>query len=216
MVFTGIVEELGTLVSSSSPPEDRSDGSSGGARLVLGAALVLEGTAVGDSISVNGCCLTVVDLGPGWWAADVVAETLRRTNLGRLRQGDPVNLERSLSLGSRLGGHLVQGHVDAVGTITRPAPDLAVAAPDQVRRYLVGKGSITVDGVSLTVVSVTDDGFTVAVIPHTMGVTTLGRKAAGDQVNLETDVIAKYAERLLAGGMESPYTVLGPMEGSAP
>jgi riboflavin synthase len=185
-------------------------------RLVFGASLVLHGTAVGDSISVNGCCLTVVDAGPGWWAADAVAETLRRTNLGDLKAGDPVNLERSLSLGSRLGGHLVQGHVDGVGTITKPAPELAVTAPEAVRRYLVEKGSVTVDGVSLTVVSVTAEGFTVAVIPHTMGVTTLGRKATGDKVNLEADVIAKYAERLLAGGVDTPYTVLGGSEGSVP
>jgi riboflavin synthase len=174
--------------------------------------VVLHGTAVGDSICVNGCCLTVVDTGPGWWAADVVPETLHRTDLGDLKAGDPVNLERSLSLSSRLGGHLVQGHVDGVGIITNPPPDLAISAPEQVRRYLVEKGSIAVEGVSLTVVDVTTQGFSVAVIPHTMGVTTLGRKVAGDKTNLEVDVIAKYAERLLLSGVDSPYLVLGRSE----
>jgi riboflavin synthase len=197
-VFTGIVEELGTLLSSEPGPD--------GARLVFGAGAVLEGSAVGDSIAVNGCCLTLVDRGPGCWAADAVAETLARTNLGDLRPGDPVNLERPLALGERLGGHLVQGHVDGVGRVTRAAPDLHVGAAPELRRYLVPKGSVTVDGVSLTVVDVTGDGFTVAIIPHTMAVTTLGSKGPGDRVNLEVDVIAKYAESLLRAGAESPYS----------
>ena len=205
-MFTGIVEELGRLISS-----DRSDDR---ARLVFGAGLALDGTGIGDSISVNGCCLTVVDMGPGWWAADAVAETLTRTSLGALSPGDEVNLERSLALGDRLGGHLVQGHVDGVGRVVRPAPDLLVAAPEAVRRYLVEKGSVTVDGVSLTVVAVTDDGFSVAVIPHTMAVTTLGRRTAGQLVNLEADVIAKYAESLLRGGLASPYLSLATDERS--
>ena len=204
-MFTGIVEELGSLASS--------DAAGDGRRLVFRAGTVIEGSGIGDSIAVNGCCLTVVDIGPGWWAADAVSETLARTNLGDLSAGDPVNLERPVSVGSRLGGHLVQGHVDAVGRITRPAPDLAVAAPGSVRPYLVEKGSVTVDGVSLTVVSVTEDGFTVAVIPHTMGVTTLGRKGEGDPVNLEADVIAKYTERLLQAGVESPYAASGGVPG---
>jgi riboflavin synthase len=144
-----------------------------------------------------------------------VAETLRRTNLGDLKPGEPVNLERSLSLSSRLGGHLVQGHVDGIGIITNPAPHLTVSAPEQVQRYLVEKGSITVDGVSLTVVALTTQGFSVAVIPHTMGVTTLGRKVAGDKTNLEVDVIAKYAERLLLSGVDSPYLVHERSEGGA-
>ena len=202
-MFTGIVEEMGTLAALEPSPTAED-----GLRLVFSAALVTEGTAVGDSISVNGCCLTVVDAGPGWWSADAVSETLGRTNLGQVAVGDPVNLERAMSLGGRLGGHLVQGHVDAVGTVVRPAPELFVAAPDAVRRYLVEKGSVTVDGVSLTVVSVTDEGFSVAVIPHTMGVTTLGRRREGDQVNLEVDVMAKYAERLLSAGVGSPYRAL--------
>ncbi|HEV2369068.1 MAG TPA: riboflavin synthase [Acidimicrobiales bacterium] len=200
-MFTGIVEELGAL--------SASERTATGARLVFSASRVLEGSAIGDSISVNGCCLTVTDLGPGWWAADAVSETLDRTNLGALRVGDPVNFERPLAPTGRLGGHLVQGHVDGVGTIVAPAPDLEVDAPEGVRRYLVEKGSVTVDGVSLTVVKVNPSGFTVAVIPHTLGATTLGSKVAGDPVNLEADVIAKYTERLLLAGTESPYSSLG-------
>jgi riboflavin synthase len=205
-MFTGIVEEVGTLAASEAAP--------GGIRLVFQAGTVIDGTRVGDSISVNGCCLTVVDMGPGRWAADAVAETLSRTNLGALRPGDRVNLERTVSVGSRLGGHLVQGHVDGVGHISGVAPDLEVEAPEPVLRYLVEKGSVTVDGVSLTVVAVTDESFLVAVIPHTLAVTTLGLKRAGDQVNLEVDVIAKYAERLLQAGTDTPYSALGSKERS--
>jgi riboflavin synthase len=210
-MFTGIVEEMGALRSreqSAGGAREQSAAAPGGARLVFSASTVTDGTAVGDSISVNGCCLTVVDLGPGWWAADAVAETLARTNLGLLAPGDPVNLERAVSLDRRLGGHLVQGHVDGTGRVLAPAPDLEVEAPGSVRRYLVEKGSVTVDGVSLTVVATTPDGFTVAVIPHTMAVTTLGRRRAGDPVNLEADVMAKYAEQLLAAGTPSPYREL--------
>jgi riboflavin synthase len=205
-MFTGIVEEMGTVAANEPAPD--------GVRLTFEAKQVLEATSIGDSISVNGCCLTVVDTGAGWWAADAVQETLTRTNLGSVRPGDRVNLERSVSVGSRLGGHLVQGHVDGVGHITGVAPDLEVEAPEPVLRYLVEKGSVTVDGVSLTVVTVNDDSFTVAVIPHTLAVTTLGLKQAGDQVNLEVDVIAKYAERLLRGGIETPYSPLGSRERS--
>lgn len=201
-MFTGIVEEIGAL-------KARSEGQApGSVRLVFSAGLVTEGTAVGDSISVNGCCLTVVELGEGHWAADAVGETLARTNLGRLAPGRPVNLERAVNLQTRLGGHLVQGHVDGTGTVAAAAPALEVAAPDHVRRYLVEKGSVTVDGVSLTVVSVTDTGFTVALIPHTIHATTLGRLRPGDTVNLEVDVMAKYAEQLLAAGSPSPYREL--------
>jgi riboflavin synthase len=205
-MFTGLVEEMGALDASEAVPE--------GIRLVFKAATVLDGTHIGDSISVNGCCLTVVDMGPGWWASDAVPETLSRTNLGDLRPGDSVNLERSVSVGSRLGGHLVQGHVDGVGRIVRVAPDLEIEAPEPVLRYLVEKGSVTVDGVSLTVVAVSDRSFRVAIIPHTLAVTTLGLKQSGDQVNLEVDVIAKYAERLLRGGSETPYSALGSKERS--
>ena len=202
-MFTGIVEELGA-VSALEPAAH------GGARLVISASLVTEGARIGDSIAVNGCCLTVIDLGPDWWAADAVAETLARTNLGSLTAGDRVNLERPLPVGGRLGGHLVQGHVDGIGEVVDPAPDLRIVAGGEILQYVVEKGSITVDGVSLTVVSALPDGFTVAVIPHTMAVTTLGTRLPGDAVNLEADVIAKYTERLLRGGAESPYSAASP------
>jgi riboflavin synthase len=190
-MFTGIVEELGTVRSRD------------GARLRFGASAVLDGVAIGDSTAVNGCCLTVVAFGDDWWEADVSDETLARTNLGALDVGSPVNLERPVRLADRLGGHLVQGHVDAVGEIVRPAPDLQIRMPSELLRYVVEKGSITVDGVSLTVVEPLADGFTVAVIPHTAAVTTLGRKGPGDQVNLEVDVMAKYAERLIDARLDS-------------
>ncbi len=155
-----------------------------------------EDAKVGDSIAVNGCCLTVVELGPGTWSADVVDETLDRTNLGALKPGDPVNLERPVRLTDRLGGHIVQGHVDGMGKVVSAGPDLVVRTPDN--RYLAEKGSVAVDGVSLTVVEVTEDLFRVAVVPHTAAVTTLGRLRDGDRVNLEFDILAKYVERLLA------------------
>jgi riboflavin synthase len=196
-MFTGIVEELGAL-KAAEPAGD-------GVRLAFSANLVIEDARIGDSISVNGCCLTAVKIGAGWWAADAVAETLRRTNLGALQPGDPVNLERPLAAGARLGGHLVQGHVDGVGRVVRAAPDLEVEVPESLLPYLVEKGSVAVDGVSLTVTGTTGHAFTVAVIPHTLAVTTLGRKVPGDPVNVEVDVIAKYAERLLRAGLESPY-----------
>ncbi len=186
-MFTGIVEELGAVRSRQ------------GARLRLAARAVLDDVELGASIAVNGCCLTVVAWGEDWWEADVSDETFRRTALGELAEGDPVNLERPVRLQDRLGGHLVQGHVDAVGTVVSPAPDLVVELPDGLDRYVVEKGSITVDGVSLTVVDALDDRFSVAVIPHTAEVTTLGGRRPGDGVNLEVDVMAKYAERLLQG-----------------
>jgi riboflavin synthase len=195
-MFTGIVEELGA-VRGVHPVGD-------GAHLEIAATQVLADSTVGASIAVNGCCLTVVALGEGGFAADAVTETLRRTCLGTLAIGDPVNLERPVRLEDRLGGHLVQGHVDAVGTLRSrdPNPDgsqrVEFGAPTSVLRYVVEKGSITVDGVSLTVAEVLDDGFAVAVIPHTLAVTTLGSTAPGGGVNLEVDVIAKYVERLLA------------------
>ncbi|MCU0268191.1 MAG: riboflavin synthase [Acidimicrobiales bacterium] len=195
-MFTGIVEELGEVAARE------------GSRLRISARAVLEGARIGDSTAVNGCCLTVVALGdeagdpdaaPTWWEADVSDETWSRTCLGDLAVGDPVNLERPVRLQDRLGGHLVQGHVDAVGVLVDPAPDLRVRMPAHLLRYVVEKGSVTVDGISLTVVAALDDGFTVAVIPHTAAVTTLGHKGPGDRVNLEVDVVAKYVERLLAG-----------------
>jgi riboflavin synthase len=188
-VFTGLVEEVGTVA------ERR------GGRLRIAAARVLEGTAVGSSVAVDGCCLTAVELGDGWWEADLSDETLDRTTLGDRSVGDAVNLERPLRLADRLGGHLVQGHVDAVGEVRKPAPDLQVRVPAPLSRYLAAKGSVAVDGVSLTVVAADGDGFTAAVVPHTAEVTTLGRKVAGDRVNLEVDVVAKYVERLLAAGV---------------
>ncbi len=196
-MFTGIVEELGQ-VRSVTPNE-------GGARIVIDATTVLDDAVLGASIAVNGCCLTVVELDPAgrWWAADAVRETLARTNLGALVPGAAVNLERPVRLADRLGGHLVQGHVDATGTVAAKTPNadgsmtLRVDAPAAVTRYTVEKGSITVDGVSLTIVDAARDHFTIAVIPHTRAVTTLGPVPVGGRVNLEVDVVAKYVERLL-------------------
>ena len=188
-MFTGIVEELGTVLAV--------ERSGDAARVRIGATQVLDGAKLGDSTAVDGCCLTVVAQGDGWWEADVSDETLRRTTLGSRKAGDRVNLERPVQVSDRLGGHIVQGHVDAVGEVVEPVPDLRVRMPEDLRRYVIEKGSITVDGVSLTVVEPTEDGFTVAVIPHTAEVTTLGAKHPGDTVNLEVDLIAKYVERLL-------------------
>jgi riboflavin synthase len=194
-MFTGIVEELGTIRSITP------DG--GGARVEIEAKRVLEDATLGASIAVNGCCLTVVALGDDTWSADAVVETLTRTNLGDLTAGDPVNLERPLRLADRVGGHLVQGHVDATGTLrardTQPDGSVLMrfAAPTDLLAYVVHKGSITVDGVSLTVAAVHGDGFSVAVIPHTLAVTTLGTRRVGERVNLEADLVAKYVERLL-------------------
>jgi len=184
-MFTGIVEELGSVVSSAP------------GRVRIAATTVLDGAITGDSIAVDGCCLTLVDQGDGWWDADVSDETLKRTTLGDRQPGDRVNLERPVRVDGRLGGHIVQGHVDGVGEIVEPALDLRVCMPRELLRYVVEKGSVSVDGVSLTVVDVLDDGFTVALIPHTAAVTTLGQKGPGDRVNLEVDVTVKYVERLL-------------------
>jgi len=190
-MFTGIVEEIGRV-------ESFDNG-----RLRIAAHTVLteqDGAAVklGDSIAVSGCCLTLVAQGDGWWEADVSDETLARTSLRTIAPGSIVNLERAVRLADRLGGHLVQGHVDGVGQVVHPVPDLHVTIPTGLMRYVVEKGSITVDGVSLTVVRPLPDGFTVAIIPHTADVTTLGGKQVGDLVNIEVDVLAKYVERLLA------------------
>ena len=192
-MFTGIVEELGTVASRD------------GSRLRINCSTVIEGASIGDSTAVNGCCLTIVafDASVGWWEADVSDETFNRTNLGALSAGDPVNLERPVRLEDRLGGHLVQGHVDAVGEVVVGVPDLQIRMPSNLLRYVVEKGSITVDGISLTVVKPLDDGFTVAVIPHTSAVTTLGHKGPGSPVNLEVDVMAKYTERLIEAQLAS-------------
>ena len=185
-MFTGLIEELGSFVSRD------------GERFRFSANQVLDGTTVDDSISVNGCCLTVVALGEDWWETDVVGETVQRTSLGQLTPGDPVNFERAVRYADRLGGHMVQGHIDGVGTVVTPGSDLRIRTPEGLDRYLVEKGSITVDGVSLTCFDVHENSFSVALIPHTLAVTTLGSYSAGDSVNLEVDVIAKYVERLLA------------------
>lgn len=209
VVFTGIVEEVGTLRSSVRAGEV--------VRLSFEAPVVCEELDIGDSVAVDGCCLTVVERGATWWAADAVEETLSRTGLGRLEPGDRVNLERSLRADSRFGGHLVQGHVDGVGRVVAPAPALRVRVPGELARYVASKGSVAVDGCSLTVVDVVDDVFGVAVIPHTSAVTTLGAKVEGDGVNVEVDVVAKYVERLLlAGGASSEVTRLGDREVGSP
>lgn len=196
-MFTGIVEELGTVKSSVTVPNEWGEG----VRLTITSRKVLEGSFLGASISVNGVCLTLVDRGNDdegdWWATDVSEETMERSTLGSLRRGDRVNLERPMALGERLGGHLVLGHVDCTGEIVAPAPDLVVRLPSAKMRYLVDKGSISVDGVSLTTFDLTADTFRVAIIPHTAEVTTLGTVAAGAAVNIELDIVAKQIERLL-------------------
>lgn len=186
-MFTGIVEELGTV------------GSRNGSRLRINSSTVLEGSDLGASIAVNGCCLTVVATdGSTYWDADVSDETYSRTNLGSLQTGDVVNLERPMALGERLGGHMVLGHVDAVGHVVSPAPDLVIRIPRDLMHLIVEKGSVTVDGISLTAFDLTADTFRVAVIPHTTAVTTLGVRKPGDAVNIEMDVLAKHVEKLVA------------------
>ncbi len=200
-MFTGIVEEMGTVRSCDTVPTDWGAGT----RLRIGARKVLDGSYLGASIAVNGCCLTLVERGNDadgdWWSTDLSVETMQRTALSGLRPGDRVNLERPLALGERLGGHLVLGHVDCTGEIVAPAPDLVVRLPLEQMRYLVEKGSISVDGVSLTVFDLTADTFRVALIPHTAAVTTLGIVGPGAVVNIELDILAKHVERLL-----EPYT----------
>lgn len=195
-MFTGIVEERGTI-QSVTPFADAS-------RIAVAGTIVLDGIHPGDSIAVNGICLTVVDILPGAFTADVMLETLTRTSLRGIEPGTPVNLERAARLDSRLGGHLVQGHVDGTGEIMSIDPTehwtvICIGLPTSLARYVAEKGSITVDGVSLTVASVSDNSFTVSLIPTTLDMTTLGSRAVGDLVNLEVDVIAKYVERLMGG-----------------
>ncbi|HYJ69536.1 MAG TPA: riboflavin synthase [Nocardioidaceae bacterium] len=198
-MFTGIVEQMGVVVARTEAGD--------GARLTIRGSLVVEDASPGDSIAVNGCCLTVVERDDTMFTADVMRESLDKTSLGRLAQGSPVNLERAVQVGDRLGGHLVQGHVDGTGTIVERQPGdrwevVRVELPPDLVRYVAPKGSITIDGTSLTVVDVNDDPawFTVALIPTTLEQTTLGRAAVGDPVNLEVDVLAKYVERLLTSG----------------
>ncbi|MFI1101578.1 riboflavin synthase [Streptomyces sp. TLI_146] len=201
-MFTGIVEELGEVTA----VEKLGDSS----RFRLRGPVVTEGARHGDSIAVNGVCLTVVETGDGEFTADVMEETLKRSSLGALDVGSRVNLERPMAVGGRLGGHIVQGHVDGTGAIVARTPSenweiVKVSLPAELSRYVVEKGSITVDGVSLTVVDAGPDYFTISLIPTTLALTTLGRKQPGDPVNLEVDVIAKYVERLMgAHGQEDP------------
>ncbi|MDQ6526583.1 riboflavin synthase [Nocardioides sp. LHD-245] len=198
-MFTGIVEELGTVTA----VEDQGDA----VRLTVASDLTLSDAGLGDSIAVNGCCLTVAERTDTTWTADVMAETLAKTSIGGLAVGDRVNLERAVTAEKRLGGHIVQGHVDAVGEVIARTPSEAgpdkhweiveIAMPAQLGRYLVDKGSITVDGISLTVVEAKEASFTLSLIPETLARTTLGFRAVGDKVNLEVDVIAKHVEKLL-------------------
>jgi riboflavin synthase len=193
-MFSGIVEELGTVARNAIADEGR---------LHVAAREVVRDVQVGDSIAVNGCCLTVVAADAAGFVADVMPETGRRTNLRALRQGDAVNLEAALRLGERIGGHMMSGHVDACGRVVALTDEgnavvVRIAAPREVLRYVVEKGSAGVDGISLTVASVGDDSFTVSLIPHTMAVTTAGAWQEGSEVNLEADLVAKYVEKGLA------------------
>lgn len=200
-MFTGIVEELGEVTSLA----DLGDS----VRLTVRGPLVTRDARHGDSIAVNGVCLTVVDSGDGTFTADVMRETLDRSALGVLAPGSPVNLERPMRLDGRLGGHLVQGHVDGTATILGRTPSehwevVRISLPADLARYVVHKGSITVDGVSLTVAALGDEEFSVSLIPTTLELTTLGRKAVGEPVNLEVDVVAKYVERLHLASSQAP------------
>lgn len=193
-MFTGLVEELGRVIGLKKGQNS--------ARIILSAQKVLKGTVIGDSIAVNGVCLTVVEIGRDYFQADVMMETLGKSSLGDLKSGDRVNLERAVRLGDRLGGHMVSGHIDGVGTVGRQEKlDIAllteIMAPAGVLKYMIPKGSIAIDGVSLTIVDVKKDRFTVSLIPHSAKMTTLGYKKSGDKVNLEGDMIGKYVERLM-------------------
>jgi riboflavin synthase len=197
-MFTGIIEELGKLVSLKM--------SAGSGVISIEAGRVLEGAQVGDCISVNGVCLTARDLSSSTFSADVMPETLRRTNLGNLKPGSIVNLERAMNLGGRLGGHLILGHVDATGKVVSIKPEgtavvYTISAPAEVLRYVLPQGSIGVDGISLTVTKLEGDKFSVSLIPHTVKMTTLGHNGVGYEVNLEADVIGKYVAKMLKGSL---------------
>ena len=200
-MFTGIIEELGSVRSI----EERGEN----ARLVINARVVTEGTNHGDSISVNGVCLTALDIEPDSFAADVSRETLQRSTLGSLKRGAPVNLERAVTPATRLGGHIVQGHVDARGQFLGvenhgESWTLRIGYPKEIARYLVFKGSVAVEGISLTIAGLTDDHFEIAIIPKTWEVTNLSHLKPGDAVNIEVDVIGKYVEKLLSSVAENP------------
>jgi riboflavin synthase len=199
-MFTGIVEELGKVQGIQKGAKS--------ARLTLGGKVVLKGTKLGDSIAVNGVCLTVTEFSEDKFSVDVMAETLDKSNLGNLKTGDVVNLERAMAVGDRLGGHIVSGHIDGVGKIkgeemVEIAKLVEIEAPPQVLRYCIQKGSITIDGISLTIVDVSNHAFWVSLIPHTAKLTTLGFKKAGDSVNLEADILGKYVEKMLGLKEES-------------
>jgi riboflavin synthase len=195
IMFTGLVEETGEVASLELSAE--------GARLTVRAQLILEGLQIGDSIAINGCCLTATKIGNGTVSFDLLQETLRLTNLHALTAGAPVNLERALAAGARLGGHFVQGHIDCTSKVIDFSPSgadfrLEIALPASSQQYVVTKGSIAVDGISLTVAEVTPDSFILWIIPHTLAATNLRAKKAGDLANLEFDLLAKYVERMLA------------------
>lgn len=204
-MFTGIIEELGSVIAL-----DRPDGDDGADAVVTVAGpLAASDARPGDSIAVDGVCLTVVSVADGSFVAEIMPESLRRSSLGGLVPGSVVNLERALPANGRLGGHVVQGHVDGIATLVRRTPgprwdDLEFSAPAALTRYVAEKGSIALAGVSLTVTWVSDGGFGVSLIPTTLAATTLGRLVPGDVVNVEVDVLAKYVERLLAAGMSVP------------
>ncbi|GAA0515105.1 riboflavin synthase subunit alpha [Saccharopolyspora subtropica] len=206
-MFTGIVEELGTIEA----VEPLADGS----RLTIVGPVVTEDAKHGDSIAVNGVCLTAVEVGEGRFSVDVVAETLRRSSMKGIAPGDRVNLERAMALGERLGGHIVQGHVDGTAVVRGTDADglTRFDLPRRLSRYLVEKGSITVDGVSLTVVEAGDDHFSVALIPTTKQLTTLGLREPGDEVNIEVDVLAKHLERLAAAQLADQAHGVQPRSG---
>ncbi len=204
-MFTGIIEELGTIKKLAAARD--------GARLEVSARAVLAEARIGDSIAVNGVCLTVVEKSADWFAADVSAETLRRTSFKQARVGTRVNLERPLTPSSRLGGHIVQGHVDGIGEFLAAQPEgegylVRFGFPQELGRYLVEKGSIAVDGISLTVAALGSNWFEIAVIPHTWKVTNLSRLKSGDAVNLEVDILAKYVERMLQAYCNEPKSRL--------
>lgn len=203
-MFTGIIEDLGEILAIIKGPNS--------AVLRIRSPLIVKDVKRGDSIAVNGICLTVTEFDAAVFMAEAMAETLAKTNLGELRPGEKVNLERALRLGDRLGGHLVSGHVDGVGVITRQTKhDIALVTeityPPHLGRYLAPKGSIAIDGISLTVMEVNEKTFSISLIPHTRGITTLGTKKTGDKVNLEGDMIAKYLEKLMAEGSKGDHQV---------
>ena len=193
-MFTGIIEEIGKMV--------RIQSGSAAGKIELKADKVLEDTKIGDSIAVNGVCLTVIELKGDGFVADVMPETLKRSNLGKLSPGSRVNLERAMAMNGRFGGHIVSGHIDGTGMIEKVwreqnAVWYTIHTPKELMRYIVEKGSIAIDGISLTVAGVTEESFSVSIIPHTLGETILGEKMAKDVVNLENDIIGKYVERLM-------------------